>query len=100
MLKHTDGARKVPVIIEGEDITIGFGGKTWGVWLIRLEAELNQRFTVQGSRLRLKGFAAASRVWGSDSCILCLSRCTLDRIPYTLFLDLYAWQCRAISPST
>jgi hypothetical protein len=28
MLKHTDGARKVPVIIEGEDITIGFGGKT------------------------------------------------------------------------
>ena len=39
MLKHTDGARKVPVIIEGEDITIGFGGKTWGVWLIRLEAE-------------------------------------------------------------
>ena len=32
MLKHTDGARKVPVIIDGEDVTIGFGGKTWGVW--------------------------------------------------------------------
>ena len=28
MLKLTDGTRKVPVIIEGEDITIGFGGKT------------------------------------------------------------------------
>ena len=31
MLKHSDGARRVPVIVDGEDVTIGFGGKTWGV---------------------------------------------------------------------
>ena len=28
MLKHSDGARKVPVIVEGDDVTIGFDGKT------------------------------------------------------------------------
>jgi glutaredoxin len=28
MLKHSDGARRVPVIVDGEDVTIGFGGKT------------------------------------------------------------------------
>ena len=32
MLKHSNGARKVPVIVEGEDVTIGFDGGTWGVW--------------------------------------------------------------------
>jgi arsenate reductase-like glutaredoxin family protein len=26
MLKHSDGVRKVPVIVEGEDVTIGFNG--------------------------------------------------------------------------
>lgn len=31
MLKHSRGARKVPVIVEGETVTIGFEGKTWGL---------------------------------------------------------------------
>ena len=47
MLKHSDGVRKVPVIVEDEDVTIGFNG-TWGVWLIRLEADF--WFKVQGLR--------------------------------------------------
>ena len=34
MLQHSKGARKVPVIVEGEKVTIGFEGKTWGLWLI------------------------------------------------------------------
>jgi hypothetical protein len=28
MLKHSKGARKVPVIVEGEAVTIGFDGGT------------------------------------------------------------------------
>ena len=32
MLQHSKGARKVPVIVEGEKVTIGFEGKTWGLW--------------------------------------------------------------------
>jgi glutaredoxin len=28
MLKHSKGARKVPVIVEGENVTIGFDGGT------------------------------------------------------------------------
>ncbi|MDH3886419.1 MAG: glutaredoxin-related UxxT selenoprotein, partial [Desulfobacterales bacterium] len=28
MLKHSNGARKVPVIVEGGDVTIGFDGGT------------------------------------------------------------------------
>ena len=31
MLKHSYGVRKVPVIVEQDDVTIGFEGKTWGV---------------------------------------------------------------------
>ena len=31
MLKHSRGTRKVPVIVEGEKVTIGFEGKTWGL---------------------------------------------------------------------
>lgn len=31
MLKHSNGARKVPVIVEGETVTIGFDGGTWGI---------------------------------------------------------------------
>ena len=31
MLKHSDGVRKVPVIVEAEKVTIGFDGGTWGV---------------------------------------------------------------------
>jgi hypothetical protein len=30
MLKFSGGVRKVPVIVEGEKVTIGYGG-TWGV---------------------------------------------------------------------
>ncbi len=26
MLKHSNGIRKVPVIIEGDEVTIGYGG--------------------------------------------------------------------------
>ena len=31
MLKHSKGARKVPVIVEGGKVTIGFDGGTWGI---------------------------------------------------------------------
>ena len=31
MLRYSKGLRKVPVIVEGESVTIGFEGKTWGV---------------------------------------------------------------------
>ena len=31
MLKHSNGARKVPIIVEGQKVTIGFDGGTWGV---------------------------------------------------------------------
>ena len=39
MLKHSNGTRKVPVIVDGKTVTIGFEGDTWGVWFFRLEAE-------------------------------------------------------------
>ena len=32
MLQYSNGTRKVPVIVEGETVTIGFEGGTWGVW--------------------------------------------------------------------
>ena len=31
MLKYSDGIRKVPVIVEQGNVTIGFNGGTWGV---------------------------------------------------------------------
>ena len=31
MLEYSGGVRKVPVIVQGEKVTIGYGG-TWGVW--------------------------------------------------------------------
>ena len=31
MLEYSNGKRKVPVIVEGETVTIGYKGKTWGV---------------------------------------------------------------------
>ena len=31
MLKLSNGVRKVPVIVEGEKVEIGYGG-SWGVW--------------------------------------------------------------------
>ena len=30
MLEYSGGVRKVPVIVEGEKVTVGYGG-TWGV---------------------------------------------------------------------
>ena len=33
MLKYSGGVREVPVILKGEEVTIGYGG-TWGVWWI------------------------------------------------------------------
>ena len=46
MLKHSNGTRKVPVIVEGETVTIGFEGDTWGVWFFRLEAGSEWRLTI------------------------------------------------------
>ena len=31
MLEHSDGVRKVPVIVDQDKVTIGFNGGTWGV---------------------------------------------------------------------
>jgi len=31
MLSYSKGKRDVPVIVEGEKVTVGYGG-TWGVW--------------------------------------------------------------------
>ncbi len=31
MLEHSDGVRKVPVIVEAGEVIIGFDGGTWGV---------------------------------------------------------------------
>ena len=32
MLKFSDGSRQVPVIVDGENISIGFNGRSWRVW--------------------------------------------------------------------
>jgi hypothetical protein len=31
MLEHSNGVRKVPVIVEAGEVTIGFDGGSWGV---------------------------------------------------------------------
>jgi hypothetical protein len=31
MLKYSEGVRKVPVIVDQGNVTIGFNGGTWGV---------------------------------------------------------------------
>ena len=31
MLKYSDGKRKVPIIVDRGEVTIGFNGKAWGV---------------------------------------------------------------------
>ncbi len=31
MLKYSKGVRNVPVIVEGNKVTVGYGG-SWGVW--------------------------------------------------------------------
>ena len=33
MIKYSNGVRKVPVIVKGTDVTIGYGG-SWGVWSV------------------------------------------------------------------
>lgn len=43
MLKLAGGQRKVPVIVEGEKVTIGFGG-TWGVWYLGPGGPTSQPF--------------------------------------------------------
>ena len=35
MLELSDGNRRVPVIVEGEKVAIGFGGRSWRVWYTR-----------------------------------------------------------------
>ena len=45
MLKYSNGTRKVPIIVEGETVTIGFEGDTWGIWSLRLEAGYEWRLT-------------------------------------------------------
>ena len=35
MLNYSKGRRQVPVIVEGDKVTIGYGG-TWGVWFYSL----------------------------------------------------------------
>ena len=34
MLEYSDGIRKVPVIVEHDNIIIGFNGGTWRVWVV------------------------------------------------------------------
>lgn len=31
MLKYSGGKRKVPVILEGDNVILGYNGRTWGV---------------------------------------------------------------------
>ena len=31
MLKYSDGMRKVPIIVDGDKVSIGFKGRSWGV---------------------------------------------------------------------
>ncbi len=40
MLKLSNGQRKVPVIVENGNVSVGFRGKSWGVWRIQLDAEV------------------------------------------------------------
>ena len=32
MMKYSNGMRKVPIIVEGDKVSIGFNGRSWGVW--------------------------------------------------------------------
>lgn len=43
MLKFSKGVRKVPVIVEGKKVEIGYGG-TWGVWRL-IGDELQRPYT-------------------------------------------------------
>ena len=58
MLQYSKGARKVPVIVEGENVTIGFEGKAWGLWSFgwRPDAKI-------GARLRAQGVRQKNSVW-------------------------------------
>ena len=39
MLKHSNGARKVPVIVDQGKVIIGFDGGSWGVWFFGWKPE-------------------------------------------------------------
>ncbi len=51
MLQYSNGTRKVPVIVEGETVTIGFEGGTWGIWFFRLEADWNDEWRLTKDEL-------------------------------------------------
>ena len=51
MLKYSNGTRKVPVIVEGKTVTIGFEGDTWGIWFFRLEADRNEDWRMSNDEL-------------------------------------------------
>ena len=55
MLKHSDGKRKVPVIVDQGKVSIGFEGGSWGVWFFGWRPK--KRLKVQGSRFRVPAFA-------------------------------------------
>jgi glutaredoxin 3 len=46
MLKYSGGARKVPVIVDGEKVTIGYGG-TWGIWRLVVHEQSPRYFQCQ-----------------------------------------------------
>ena len=46
MLKYSNGTRKVPVIVEGPTVTIGFDGGTWGVWFIGWKPGWNDEWRI------------------------------------------------------
>ena len=53
MLKHSKGVRKVPVIVEGETVTIGFDGGAWGIWFFGWKPDemtnVDWRMTIEGT---------------------------------------------------
>ena len=44
MLKYSDNARRVPVIVDRDKVTIGFNGQTWGVWTNSAGSRIRVRF--------------------------------------------------------
>ena len=50
MLEYSGGVREVPVIVEGEKVTIGYGG-TWGVWWLTVGDCLHLSLSLVGGIL-------------------------------------------------
>ena len=50
MLKYSGGVRKVPVIVEGEKVTIGYGG-TWGIWRLMVHEQSPHYFQYHGRKV-------------------------------------------------